>query len=102
MGKLYSLVPPVHDLMSLRGGKAQSVRTRQGQHVAQEAADQLAHDKSVRALLENYRSRQPIVLLIDDKYVQFPYDLGIKDITYAVLGFYTIVHAWGTQFVPFC
>ncbi|KAF7783026.1 hypothetical protein Agabi119p4_2402 [Agaricus bisporus var. burnettii] len=81
-------------IISHGGGKAQSVRTRQGQHIPQEAADQLAHDKSVRALLENYRTHQPIVLLIDDKYVQFPYDLGSKDITYAVLGFYTIVHAW--------
>ncbi|XP_006460754.1 hypothetical protein AGABI2DRAFT_117682 [Agaricus bisporus var. bisporus H97] len=81
-------------IISHGGGKAQSVRTRQGQHIPQEAADQLAQDKSVRALLENYRTHQPIVLLIDDKYVQFPYDLGSKDITYAVLGFYTIVHAW--------
>lgn len=87
--------------MSARGGKAQSVHSRQGQHIAQEADDQLAQDKSVRALLENYRSRRPIVLLIDDKYAQFPYDLGLKDITYAALGFYTIVHAWGEAFVPF-
>ncbi|KAF9452750.1 hypothetical protein P691DRAFT_756135 [Macrolepiota fuliginosa MF-IS2] len=81
-------------IISHGGGKAQSVHTRQGQHITQEADDQLAQDKSVRSLLENYRSRRPIVLLIDDKYILFPYDLGVMDITYAVLGFYTIVHAW--------
>lgn len=78
-----------------RGGKAQSIRSQRGQHITQEADDQLAQDKSVRALLANYRSRRPLVLLIDDRYVLFPYDLGVRDITYAVLGFYTIVHAWG-------
>ena len=59
------------------------------------ADDQLAQDRSVRALLKNYRDRRPLVLLIDDKYVLFPYDLGASDITYAVLGFFNIVHAWG-------
>jgi hypothetical protein len=60
------------------------------------ATDQLAQDNSVRALLDNYRNQRPLALLIDDKYALFPYDLGVKDITYVVLGFYTIAHAWGT------
>ena len=64
----------------------------------QPATDQLAHDKSVRALLDNYRNQRPLVLLIDDKYILFPYDLGARDMTYVVLGFYTIAHAWGTTF----
>lgn len=79
-----------------RGGKAESLHTRSGQTTAQMADDQLAQDKSVRALLRNYRESRPIVLLIDDKYVLFPYDLAAKDVTYAVLGFYTITFAWGT------
>ncbi|KAG6850964.1 hypothetical protein H0H93_005833 [Arthromyces matolae] len=62
---------------------------------AQPADDQLAQDKSVRALLTNYRDCRPLALLFDDKYALFPYDLRPKGITYAVLGFYTISHAWG-------
>jgi len=83
------------------GGKAQSMHTHHRQTVAQEAEDQLAKDKSVQALLSNFRSRRPLVLLIDDKYALFPYDLGSKGVTYAVLGFYTIVHAWGKKHIQF-
>ena len=86
-----------HELFWLcSGGKAESLHKRKGQTVAQPATDQLAEDKSVRALLNNYRNQRPLVLLIDDKYVLFPYNLGAKDITYVVLGFYIIAHAWGT------
>lgn len=60
-----------------------------------QASDQLAQDKSVRALLNNFHHGRPLVLLIDDKYALFPYDLGSKDVTYAVLGFYTVSHVWG-------
>jgi hypothetical protein len=63
--------------------------------MVQSAADQLAQDKSVRALLSTYRLQRPLVLLIDDRYTLFPYDLSTKDVTYAVLGLYTITHAWG-------
>lgn len=59
------------------------------------ASDQLAADKSVRALLNNYLHNRPLALLIDDKYALFPYDLGSKNVAYAVLGFYTIAYAWG-------
>ncbi|RDB24732.1 hypothetical protein Hypma_007651 [Hypsizygus marmoreus] len=87
----------LHDgrlIISHGGGRAESVHSRQGQSVTQPAEDQLAQDKSVRALLSNYRQSRPLVLLIDDKYALFPYDLGASDVTYAVLGFYTITHAW--------
>jgi hypothetical protein len=57
--------------------------------------DQLAKDKSVRALLRTYRECRPIVLVIDERYAPFPFDLSAKGVSYAVLGFYTIVHAWG-------
>ena len=59
------------------------------------ADDQSINDKSVRALLTNYRESRPLVLLVDDKYALFPIDLGADDVTYAVLGFYTIAHFWG-------
>jgi hypothetical protein len=32
---------------------------------------------------------------MDDKYALFPYDISKDDMTYAVLGVYTIAHAWG-------
>ncbi|TFK68699.1 hypothetical protein BDN72DRAFT_768985 [Pluteus cervinus] len=78
-------------IISHGGGKAECLHTHKG-HVA--ADDQLAQDKSVRALLTTYYECRPLVLVIDDKYTLFPYDLGTKDITYAILGFYTIVAAW--------
>lgn len=82
-----------------RGGKAQSIHSQNGLLVSHQASDQLADDKSVRALLNNYRSGRPLVLLIDDKYALFPYDLGSNGVTYAILGFYTIFYAWGMLFV---
>lgn len=71
------------------------MRSRQGHLENQLAEDQLSQDKSVRALLMNYKDRRPLVLLVDDKYTSFPYDLSAKGVTYAVLGFFTITHAWG-------
>ena len=38
--------------------------------------------------------------MIDDKYTQFPYDLGARNIAYVVLGFYNIVQAWGKFETP--
>lgn len=97
MGLLFTQLPAIRYSLAFldSGGKAQSVHSHRGQSVTLEADDQLPQDKSVQALLSNYYTRRPLVLLIDDKYAQFPYDLGSKGITYAVLGFYTIVHAWG-------
>jgi hypothetical protein len=65
--------------------------------VTQQADDQLAEDKSVKALLTTYNSHRPLVLLVDDKYSLFPYDLSAKDVTYAVLGYFFIAHAWGER-----
>ena len=67
--------------------------------VSHQASDQLADDKSVRALLDNYRSGRPLVLMVDDKYARFPFDLLSKSVTYAVLGFYSIAYAWGISFL---
>ena len=41
------------------------------------------------------------MLLVDDKYALFPYDLSSKGVAYAVLGFYSIVYAWGRSFSSF-
>ncbi|KAF8650406.1 hypothetical protein AX16_005213 [Volvariella volvacea WC 439] len=82
-------------IISHGGGKAESLHCHRGQIATQQADDQLAEDKSVRALLSNYHEGRPLVLIIDDKYTLFPYDLGAKDVTYAVLGLYTITSAWG-------
>ncbi|KNZ72045.1 hypothetical protein J132_04959 [Termitomyces sp. J132] len=101
-GYLLSAFSSMHDtfehdgrlIISHGGGKAESAHSRQGKSTTRAADDQLAQDKSIRALLTNYREYRPLVLLIDDKYALFPYDLRPKGITYAVLGFYTISHAW--------
>ncbi|KAL7281445.1 hypothetical protein ACG7TL_004758 [Trametes sanguinea] len=68
-----------------------------GQSTLLEADDQRAEDKSVRALLQTYRMKRPLVLIIDDRYSSFPYDLATKGYTYVVLGFYHIAHAWAER-----
>jgi hypothetical protein len=62
------------------------------------AEDQLAQDKSVRALLRNHMDGRPLVLLADDRYKLFPYNLAASDCTYVVLGFYHVTYAWGISF----
>jgi hypothetical protein len=81
-----------------RGGKGENLRCYQGKVSVQMEDDQLAQDISVRALLRNYHEGRPLVLLIDNKYILFPYDLSAKDVTYAVLGYYDITNAWGAWF----
>ncbi|PPQ68046.1 hypothetical protein CVT25_014507 [Psilocybe cyanescens] len=81
-------------IISHGGGKAESIHSKKGQLTSQPATDQLAQDKSVRALWNNYRNNRPLALLMDDRYALFPYDLKAKNVGYAVLGFYTISDAW--------
>ncbi|KAF4621319.1 hypothetical protein D9613_000489 [Agrocybe pediades] len=81
-------------IISHGGGKAESLHTKHGQISCQLASDQMAQDKSVRALYDNYVHNRPLVLVTDDNYALFPYDLRSKNVTYAVLGLYTIVYAW--------
>lgn len=59
------------------------------------SSNQRDDDYSVRSLLNSYAARVPIALIADDKYQLFPWDLGKH--TYAVLGFYWIVAAWGNK-----
>ncbi|OAX39114.1 hypothetical protein K503DRAFT_690307 [Rhizopogon vinicolor AM-OR11-026] len=83
-------------IISHGGGKAESILDyrRVGPARFQQAQDQEVTDKSVRALLKNYTNRRPLVLLVDDKYALFPFNLGASGYTYVVLGFYWISHAW--------
>lgn len=84
------------DLWLYSGGKAESILDyRVGAARFQQAQDQEATDKSVRALLKSYTDKRPLVLLADDKYALFPYDLSASGCTYVVLGLYWISHAWG-------
>jgi hypothetical protein len=66
----------------------------------QRPADQLEDDRSVRALLNNYRSGRPLVVLADSNYALFPFDLAANGYTYVVLGLYWITHAWGQYYMP--
>ena len=45
--------------------------------------------------MTTFLQKRPLALVIDDKYVWFPYDLASKGCTYAVLGFYRIANVWG-------
>ncbi|KAI0318869.1 hypothetical protein OF83DRAFT_1113395 [Amylostereum chailletii] len=81
-------------IISHGGGKAEAFHTHNGRMEREAATDQSSEDKSVRALLNNYYSRRPLVLLADDKYALFPYDLTAAGYTYVVLGFYWITNAW--------
>ncbi|KAG1746285.1 hypothetical protein EDD22DRAFT_918224 [Suillus occidentalis] len=82
-------------IVSHGGGKSESILDyRVGPARFQQAQDQEATDKSVRALLRSYTDKRPLVLLADDKYAPFPFDLGASGCTYVVLGSYWISHAW--------
>ncbi|RPD54737.1 hypothetical protein L226DRAFT_612942 [Lentinus tigrinus ALCF2SS1-7] len=85
-------------IISHGGGKAESLHSNKGKLKLQEASDQREGDKSVRALLQTFRLKKEIALLIDDRYALFPYDLSArKNCMYVVLGFYHIVHAWAER-----
>lgn len=93
LGSLSQVCDLIHVLYS--GGKWESQHMTRGQVETHLADDQLAQDKSVRALIANYNSKRPLALLIDDKYALFPFNLSASGITYAVLGFYFISGYWG-------
>ncbi|KAJ3475801.1 hypothetical protein NLI96_g11593 [Meripilus lineatus] len=65
-------------IVSHGGGKAESLHKNHGRIETHTASDQLADDKSVRALLRTYEMKKPVVLIIDDKYALFPFDLDGK------------------------
>lgn len=75
-------------LIPLSGGKSENVNEHRTSN------DQMARDKSVRALLGNYKDGRPMVLIADDRYKLFPYNLAAKGYTYVVLGWYVIKNVW--------
>lgn len=81
-------------IVSHGGGKAEALHSRNRCREVRGPGDQLEDDISVRALLNNYKGRRPLVLLADDNYRLFPFDLTAGGYTYVVLGFYWITHAW--------
>ncbi|THV05004.1 hypothetical protein K435DRAFT_834976 [Dendrothele bispora CBS 962.96] len=81
-------------IISHGGGKSESLSSAGGKLEIRSAEDQQARDLSVRALLNNHAQQIPLVLLIDDRYPRFPYDLSKRGIAYAVLGLYIITHVW--------
>lgn len=81
-------------IISHGGGKSENfVGSKEGRQL-RSAQDQTTSDTSVRALLRNYKEGRPLVLLADDQYTLFPYDLSASGYTYVVLGIYWISHAW--------
>ena len=64
-------------------------------HQGAETGDQHLEDKSVRALLSNWRNHYPVVLLADDHYALFPFDLARDGYVYVVLGYYWVTNVWG-------
>ncbi|KAL1670057.1 hypothetical protein GGF50DRAFT_109790 [Schizophyllum commune] len=84
-------------IISHGGGKAESMAMQDGKLTVIPAQDQSENDRSVRALLHTYIEKRPIVLLLDDNYRLFPYDLRSHGIVYAVLGLYFIKHAWAER-----
>ncbi|KAI0298518.1 hypothetical protein BC826DRAFT_997790 [Russula brevipes] len=81
-------------IISHGGGKAEALHSKNHRIEIQGPGDQSEDDRSVRALLNNYRSGRPLVVLADDNYALFPYDLTANGYTYVVLGLYWIAHAW--------
>lgn len=68
-----------------------------------EADHQTFKDASVNALVKNWQTKEPLVLIADDRYERFPFDLtrgqdGGKGYAYVVLGYYFIRHFWGQCF----
>ncbi|KAL1736160.1 hypothetical protein EV714DRAFT_267008 [Schizophyllum commune] len=84
-------------IISHGGGKAESMAMQDGKLTVIPAQDQSENDRSVRALLHTYLEKRPIVLLLDDNYRLFPYDLKAHGVVYAVLGLYSIKHAWAER-----
>ncbi|KAF9027015.1 hypothetical protein BDZ89DRAFT_1134444 [Hymenopellis radicata] len=86
-------------IISHGGGKAESVSHAKGHTTRRAANDQEENDHSVSALLNTYRTKEPLVLLIDEGYRHFPFDLKQSNFPYVVLGFYFISHVW-TEYQP--
>lgn len=81
-------------IISHGGGKSEALHSKNRRLEIRGPGDQLEDDRSVRALLNNFRSKRPLVVFADDNYALFPFNLTAKGYTYVVLGLYWIAHAW--------
>ncbi|KAJ6632368.1 hypothetical protein B0H10DRAFT_13553 [Mycena sp. CBHHK59/15] len=79
-------------IISHGGGKGE--KHSPDKKIIANAGDHKQDDRSIRALLNNYRTGRPVVLLVDDKYVLFPVNLTGRGVHIAVLGFYRVIYAW--------
>lgn len=77
-----------------RGGK--------NEILSRSAMDQSAKDVSVRSLINTRNSESPVILLADDSYKYFPYDLAARGYCYVVLGAYVITDAWREHTLFLC
>ncbi|KAH8978208.1 hypothetical protein EDB83DRAFT_2243118 [Lactarius deliciosus] len=82
-------------IISHGGGKAKALHSKNRRQEVRGPGDQSEDDPSIRALLDNHKCGRPLVLLADDNYRLFPFDLTANGYTYVVLGLYWITHAWG-------
>lgn len=82
----------ISSVFHISGGKSKAADTYSldGKRIS---SDQGESDHGVRSLINCYKSKSRIVLLADDRYKLFPYDLGRH--TYVVLGFYRVIYYWG-------
>ncbi|KZV70713.1 hypothetical protein PENSPDRAFT_579053 [Peniophora sp. CONT] len=78
------------------GGKPEAslCNHTRAQHKDAETGDQHLEDKSVQALLSNWRNHYPVVLLADDHYALFPFDLAKENYVYVILGYYWVTNVW--------
>ncbi|KAH9034180.1 hypothetical protein EDB84DRAFT_1251777, partial [Lactarius hengduanensis] len=81
-------------IISHGGGKAKALHSKNGRQEVRGPGDQSEDDPSIRALLDNHKCGRPLVLLADDNYRLFPFDLTANGYTYVVLGLYWITHGW--------
>ncbi|VDB95302.1 unnamed protein product [Peniophora sp. CBMAI 1063] len=78
------------------GGKPEASynHRKRALHKHLETGDQHLEDNSVRALMNNWKNRYPVVLLADDHYALFPYNLAAEGYVYIVLGYYWVTNVW--------
>jgi hypothetical protein len=80
-----------------RGGSMGSEKNEHGVVTAMKS-DHNAAERSVKALLNAFKEKNPVAVLIGDRYRGFPFRLQTENQEYRfiVLGWYAITHAWGT------
>ncbi|KAF9519255.1 hypothetical protein BS47DRAFT_1288639, partial [Hydnum rufescens UP504] len=83
-------------IISHGGGSMGSEKNEHGVVTAMKS-DHNAAERSVKALLNAFKEKNPVAVLIGDRYRGFPFRLQTENQEYRfiVLGWYAITHAWG-------